>query len=76
MRRLFQKMYMAAIANFVSGVGAGVAGDLGLVRISHKFEMQRGRGAEGKEQGTLNSPLLPCSLAPLPTSTELLNLNQ
>ena len=34
-------------------------------RISHKFEMQRGRGAEGKEQGTLNSPLLPCSPAPL-----------
>jgi len=25
--------------------------------------MQRGGGAEGKEQGTLNSPLLPCSPA-------------
>ncbi|MEH1781897.1 MAG: hypothetical protein V7L26_22875 [Nostoc sp.] len=42
-----------------------------VTRISHKFEMQMGRGAEGrrgggaegKEQGTLNSPLLPCSPA-------------
>jgi len=34
-----------------------------VTRISHKFEMQRGGGAEGKEQGTLNSPLLPCSPA-------------
>jgi hypothetical protein len=29
-------------------------------------EGQRGRGAEGIELGTLNSPLLPCSPAPLP----------
>ncbi|MBD2737250.1 hypothetical protein H6H03_25755 [Nostoc paludosum FACHB-159] len=29
-----------------------------ITRISHKFEMQRGTGVEGKEQGTLNSPLL------------------
>ncbi|MEH1850765.1 MAG: response regulator [Nostoc sp.] len=34
-----------------------------FTRISHKFEMQRGRGAEGIELGTLNSPLLPCSPA-------------
>ena len=26
---------------------------------TQRMEMQRGRGAEGKEQGTLNSPLLP-----------------
>jgi hypothetical protein len=35
----------------------------GLTRISHKLEGQRGRGAEGIELGTLNSPLLKSSPA-------------
>ncbi|WP_322668538.1 hypothetical protein [Nostoc sp. DedQUE09] len=60
MRRLFQKMYMAAIANFVSGVGAGVASDLGLARISHKFEMQRGGEERTRHIELSSAPLLPC----------------
>jgi len=36
-----------------------------LKTLCRGAEGQRGRGAEGIELGTLNSPLLPCSLAPL-----------